>query len=364
MARSASNVVSAAIASPGAPTTAVQPGSWDASASASRACGRQLGVEDERRRARVVENVRGFAGREAEVDRRRDRAEAQRREPAERELGPVEELEDDRLPGPHAARRELARQPLDVAPELGVGPGRARPRPRSARAGRRSGSRCGRPRRGSRNRARRRRGSWWGRTRTRAGFPRGELYSALGCAPPHRVPDPRDGEELARTPPPVPAFGPHRRGARRPRRAPGRRVRRPAAAAARTFVPKVTSTGTIRGTVPLRGHERRPDGGEAGRQGAGPARQRAQRRAAANSSSTTAATRRRASSTCSRRARAAPPKRASRSTARATASALALGEGEPYGPVKVTERTTVAMGFAMAQFIGAGRSRSPARTRA
>ncbi len=86
----------------------------------------ELGVEDERRRERVVENVCGFAGREAEVDRRRDRAEAQRREPAERELGPVEELEDDRLPRPHAARRELARQPLDVAPELGVGPG---PRP-------------------------------------------------------------------------------------------------------------------------------------------------------------------------------------------------------------------------------------------
>ncbi|HEX3736153.1 MAG TPA: hypothetical protein VHV53_01315, partial [Solirubrobacterales bacterium] len=34
--------------------------------------------------------------------------------------------------------------------------------------------------------------------------------------------------------------------------------------------------------------------------------------------------------------------------------ALALGEGEPWGPVKITERTTVAMGFAMAQFIGAG----------
>jgi sugar lactone lactonase YvrE len=34
--------------------------------------------------------------------------------------------------------------------------------------------------------------------------------------------------------------------------------------------------------------------------------------------------------------------------------ALALGEGEPAGEVKVTERTTVAMGFAMAQFIGAG----------
>jgi hypothetical protein len=34
--------------------------------------------------------------------------------------------------------------------------------------------------------------------------------------------------------------------------------------------------------------------------------------------------------------------------------ALAIGAGEPYGPLKVTERTTVAMGFAMAQFIGAG----------
>jgi hypothetical protein len=34
--------------------------------------------------------------------------------------------------------------------------------------------------------------------------------------------------------------------------------------------------------------------------------------------------------------------------------ALAIGAGEPYGPMKVTERTTVAMGFAMAQFIGAG----------
>jgi sugar lactone lactonase YvrE len=34
--------------------------------------------------------------------------------------------------------------------------------------------------------------------------------------------------------------------------------------------------------------------------------------------------------------------------------ALALGDGEPWGPVKVTERTTVAMGFAMAQFIGLG----------
>jgi streptogramin lyase len=34
--------------------------------------------------------------------------------------------------------------------------------------------------------------------------------------------------------------------------------------------------------------------------------------------------------------------------------ALVLGEGEPWGPVKITERTTVAMGFAMAQFIGAG----------
>jgi hypothetical protein len=32
--------------------------------------------------------------------------------------------------------------------------------------------------------------------------------------------------------------------------------------------------------------------------------------------------------------------------------ALALGAGEPWGPYKVTERTTVAMGFAMAQFIG------------
>jgi hypothetical protein len=34
--------------------------------------------------------------------------------------------------------------------------------------------------------------------------------------------------------------------------------------------------------------------------------------------------------------------------------ALALGEGEPAGEVKITERTTVAMGFAMAQFIGGG----------
>lgn len=34
--------------------------------------------------------------------------------------------------------------------------------------------------------------------------------------------------------------------------------------------------------------------------------------------------------------------------------ALALGEGEPAGEVRVTERTTVAMAFAMAQFIGAG----------
>jgi hypothetical protein len=44
--------------------------------------------------------------------------------------------------------------------------------------------------------------------------------------------------------------------------------------------------------------------------------------------------------------------------------ALVLGEGEPWGPVKITERTTVAMGFAMAQFIGAGRTpalRTPRR---
>jgi sugar lactone lactonase YvrE len=34
--------------------------------------------------------------------------------------------------------------------------------------------------------------------------------------------------------------------------------------------------------------------------------------------------------------------------------ALAIGTGEPYGTMKVTERTTVAMGFAMAQFIGSG----------
>jgi hypothetical protein len=97
---------------------------WLVGREAERLAGtrRELRVEDERRRARVVDHVRGFAGREAEVDRRRDRPEPQRSQPAERELGPVEELEDDRLAGPHAARRELPRQPLDVAPELRVGP--------------------------------------------------------------------------------------------------------------------------------------------------------------------------------------------------------------------------------------------------
>jgi hypothetical protein len=33
---------------------------------------------------------------------------------------------------------------------------------------------------------------------------------------------------------------------------------------------------------------------------------------------------------------------------------LALGDGEPWGPVKVTERTTVALGFSLAQFFGGG----------
>ena len=84
--------------------------------------GRQRGVVHERAGAAVVEHVRRLARREAEVDRRRDRAEALRRQPQQGELGAVVELEDDDVAGTDAGVGEPRREAADVGPELGVRP--------------------------------------------------------------------------------------------------------------------------------------------------------------------------------------------------------------------------------------------------
>ncbi len=120
-----------------------------------------------------------------------------------------------------------------------------------------------------------------------------------------------------------------------------------------TFVPKVTSTGTIRGTVPMAGMNVVLMAAKPG----------------AKSPTKLGSTRsdRHGEFEIDYRGNEAASVKyllATRPGGAAEAGfpvdgqsyrlALALGAGEPYGPMKVTERTTVAMGFAMAQFIGAG----------
>ncbi|HKZ14684.1 MAG TPA: hypothetical protein VJL81_12655 [Solirubrobacterales bacterium] len=106
------------------------------------------------------------------------------------------------------------------------------------------------------------------------------------------------------------------------------------------FVPKVTSSGTIRGTVPLRGMT-------VALMAAKPGAKAPVRLGSAGSV-------RGGEFEVHYRGNDGTSVKyllASRGTYRL---ALALGTGEPWGPVTVTERTTVAMGFAMAQFIDAG----------
>ncbi len=87
--------------------------------------GAQARVDDEDLGPAVVEHVRDLARREPEVDRRSDRAEALRGEPDERELGAVEQVEDDHVLGSHAVRGEACGEPAGVLPELRVGPAAA-----------------------------------------------------------------------------------------------------------------------------------------------------------------------------------------------------------------------------------------------
>src|SRR5206468_788462 len=115
--------------------------------------------------------------------RRRDRPEPHRGEPGQRELGAVEELEDDRLSGPHAARGKLAREPLHVVPELRVGPAPFALRLSQRRPIGEAGGVAGDPGEVAEIALEDVAERGWVVLVQRAGSPRGELYSALACTP-------------------------------------------------------------------------------------------------------------------------------------------------------------------------------------
>ncbi|HEY0280288.1 MAG TPA: hypothetical protein VGC32_18640 [Solirubrobacterales bacterium] len=120
-----------------------------------------------------------------------------------------------------------------------------------------------------------------------------------------------------------------------------------------TFVPKVTSTGTVRGTVPASGMNVVLMAAKPG----------AKAPVSLGSARTTEHGEfelhyRGNEATSVKYLLATRPGGAAEAGfpiyGRSYRLGLAIGAGEPDGPMKITERTTVAMGFAMAQFIGSG----------